>query len=287
MSAAPAAQRRPPVAAAAGPAAAGNDRRGGRALWLGALAVLLLGALALRVWGVQTGLPFVYNPDENAHFVPRAIGMFGHTLNPGYFINPPAYTYLLHAALWLRFGGREAVGASFAADPTEVFTLARLVSGVLGTFAVGFLAWAGARLFDRTTGLVAGVLAAVAFLPVHYGHFALNDVPTLAPLVPGAGGVAGVLRTGRRRDYALAGRRARGSRARPSTPAGIVLLLAAGGGRRGDRPGQPGGPRARLRGLVLAGGARAGRLPGRQPVRAARLRRLPRRAWQQQSEASG
>ena len=150
--------------------------------WAAAIAGLFLLALALRLWGLRTGLPFVYNADENAHFVPRAIGMFGHSYNPDYFINPPAYTYLVHVALWLRFGGREAVGASYAADPTTVFTIARALSGLLGALAVGFLAWAGARMFDRRTGFVAALLLAVAFLPVHYGHFALNDVPTLAPL---------------------------------------------------------------------------------------------------------
>ena len=42
--------------------------------WL-ALAGLLAVALALRLWGVAQGLPFAYNVDENAHFVPRAIGL--------------------------------------------------------------------------------------------------------------------------------------------------------------------------------------------------------------------
>ena len=60
--------------------------------------------LVLRLWGVDHGLPYVFNADENAHFVPRAIGMFGHSLNPDYFINPPAFTYLLHVAFWLRWG---------------------------------------------------------------------------------------------------------------------------------------------------------------------------------------
>ena len=173
--------------------------------WAAAIAGLFLLALALRLWGLRTGLPFVYNADENAHFVPRAIGMFGHSYNPDYFINPPAYTYLVHVALWLRFGGREAVGASYAADPTTVFTIARALSGLLGALAVGFLAWAGARMFDRRTGFVAALLLAVAFLPVHYGHFALNDVPTLAPLCVALVGIAGVLRRGHPLDYAVAG----------------------------------------------------------------------------------
>ena len=51
----------------------------------------------LRIVGFKTGLPYVYNADENSHFVPRAIGMFGHSLNPDYFINPPAFTYVVYA----------------------------------------------------------------------------------------------------------------------------------------------------------------------------------------------
>ena len=177
--------------------------------------------------------------------------MFGHTLNPGYFINPPAYTYLLHLVLWLRFDGREAVGASYAADPTEIFTLARVTAGVLGTLAVGFLAWAGARLFDRATGLVAAVVMAVAFLPVHYGHFALNDVPALAPLCLCLVGVAGVLRGGRLRDYALAGA-ALGVACATKYTAGIVLLSLLAAAVVASGP-AAGGTGARLRGLAVAG----------------------------------
>ena len=70
--------------------------RAARRGWPLALAALTLGALVLRLWGLKTGLPYVYNADENNHFVPRAIGMFGHSLNPDYFVNPPAYTYLVH-----------------------------------------------------------------------------------------------------------------------------------------------------------------------------------------------
>ncbi len=93
--------------------------------WLLAAAGILAGALALRLWGIRHGLPYVYNADENAHFVPRAVGMFGHSLNPGYFVNPPAFTYLLHVVFDLRFGGRAGVGEAMAVDRTTVFETAR------------------------------------------------------------------------------------------------------------------------------------------------------------------
>ena len=216
-----------------------------------AVAALIVTALALRLWGIEHGLPYVFNADENAHFVPRAIGMFGQSLNPEYFINPPGFTYLLHLAFWVRWGGREALGHAFATDPGSVFTLARVLSAVLGTAAVGFLVWAGRRLFDLRVGLVAGALLAVAFLPVHYAHLAVNDVPALAPLGLSLVGIAGVYRRGHRADYAVAGA-ALGVATATKYTAGIVVLgLLAAAATSQSRPLKGSDP---LQGLALAGG---------------------------------
>jgi 4-amino-4-deoxy-L-arabinose transferase-like glycosyltransferase len=217
-------------------------------LWPAAVAALVLAALGLRLWGFRHGLPYVYNADENAHFVAGAIGMFGHTYNPNYFINPPAFTYLLHAAFQLGFGGRAGVSRSYAADPSDVFALARALSAVCGAIAVGLLAWAGARLFDRRTGLVAAAVLAVAFLPVHYSHLALNDVPTLAPLCLSLAGIGGVFARGRLVDYALAGA-GLGLACATKYTGGVVLLPLLAAAAVG--PGQTLGRRAG--GLVLTG----------------------------------
>ena len=219
-----------------------------RGPWALAVGALLAVALGLRLWGLKTGLPYVYNADENAHFVPRAIGMFGHGFNPGYFINPPAFTYLLHAVFAVGWGG-EGVQRSYAAGPGDVFTVARVCSALLGTVAVWLLYVAGARLLgDRRAGLLAAALLAVTFLPVFYAHFALNDVPTLAPLCLALVGVAGVLRRGTWGDYALAGA-GLGLACATKYTGGLVLLclLAAAAGSTA-RP-----PRARALGVALAG----------------------------------
>ena len=51
--------------------------------WALAIAAIVLGALALRLWGIRWGLPFAYNLDERSHFVPRAVGYFREgTLDP-------------------------------------------------------------------------------------------------------------------------------------------------------------------------------------------------------------
>src|SRR5919201_3683455 len=84
--------------------------------WALALAALLVAAFLLRIWGVRQGLPYAYNSDENAHFVPKAIQLFGHGWNPHYFVNPPAYTYVLHVVFAGWFGGRAGVSEQFATD---------------------------------------------------------------------------------------------------------------------------------------------------------------------------
>jgi 4-amino-4-deoxy-L-arabinose transferase-like glycosyltransferase len=170
-----------------------------------ALGLLLVVALALRLWGIKQGLPYSYNADEATHFVPRAVGFFGHNLNPNYFLNPPAYSYLLYIVFELWFGSADAVARAYATDPTTVFVIARVVAAVLGSLSVWLTYVFAGRLFGRGAGLVAAAISAFAFLPVFYSHLALNDVPTLAPVALSLAGTAGVLRHGRTRDYVLAG----------------------------------------------------------------------------------
>ena len=93
------------------------------------MAALLVGALGVRLWGLKQGLPYVYNVDEASNFVPTAVSFyFTHSWNPHYFVNPPAFAYLLHAVLALRFGGKHAVAEAFATDPTATFAVARATS---------------------------------------------------------------------------------------------------------------------------------------------------------------
>ena len=182
-----------------------SARRLDRNLHRIALATLLLATLGLRLWGVKQGLPYSYNFDEARHYVPRAIAYFSHDYNPNYFLNPPAYGYLLNIVFELWFGSADAVSRAYASNPTEVFVVARVVVAVLGTLSVWLTYLAGARLFNRTVGLAAAAILGLAFLPIFYSHLALNDTPTLAPVALSLYGSAGVLRNGARRDYVIAG----------------------------------------------------------------------------------
>jgi hypothetical protein len=180
----------------------------GRWRYWGPLTIVLAVAFALRLWGIKQGLPYVYDVDEYGHFVPEAVAMFNHGLNPHYFINPPALTYLLHVVFAVWFGGlrsHSSIAREFALHPDRFFPVARVTVALLGTASVWLLYLVGARLFNRGVGLLASAVLAVAFLPVFYGHLALNDVPTLAPLTLSLLGTAGVLRRGRMFDYLVAG----------------------------------------------------------------------------------
>jgi len=223
---------------------------GNRLRWGLALGGVLVLAFGLRLWGIKHGLPFAYNADENSHFVQKAIALFTHGPNPHYFNNPPAYTYLLYLIYDIYYGSGHAVSHTLAANPTEVFVIARVTAGVLGTAAVWLLYSCARLLFDRRTGLLSAGLLAVAFLPVFYSHLALNDVPTLAPVTLSLWGTAGILRYGRRRDYLLAAI-GLGLASATKYTGGIVLaplLVAAWVHLR-----TPGQRRAALIGIALAG----------------------------------
>jgi hypothetical protein len=189
------------VDAGTGQSPAPRDRR-----WAVAIAALVLGGLLLRLWGIRWGLPFAYNLDERSHFVPRAVGFFReHSLDPDYQLNPSGLIELVAAALFLTHWSADAVVRAWQDDPGQVWTIARVASALLSTAAIPLIYVAGKRLADRTTGLVAAAVLATSFLPVHYGHLALNDAPSLAFTALALIGAAGILRTGELRHYLVAG----------------------------------------------------------------------------------
>jgi hypothetical protein len=226
--------------------------RARRSVWVG-LALVLLAGLGLRLWGVRQGLPYAYNSDEADHFLVHAVEMFEKgTLNPGYFANPPAFTYVLHGLLTLAYGGAGGAVHAYKHDPESVFTLARVAAAMLGTLALWLLYATGARLFNRAIGLLAAAIEAVAFLPVFYSHLALNDVPTLAPVTLSLLGSAGVLRKGRARDYLLAGIGLGLASATKYTGGVVLVPLVAAVAARFLQGGPAAATRA-LRGVALAG----------------------------------
>jgi 4-amino-4-deoxy-L-arabinose transferase-like glycosyltransferase len=186
-----------------------TKRRGSGAAW--ALAAILAAGLILRLWGIRSGLPVALNLDEYAHFTVTAVNMFGDGLNPHYFQNPPGFTYLLHGLFSIAYleppihSVGKGIHHAFNTDATTIYTIARVTSAVMGIGASLALYFAGRRLWGTGVALAAAAFLTFTFLPVHYSHFALNDVPTLLPLCIGLFGLSGVVLNGRAVDYGVAG----------------------------------------------------------------------------------
>lgn len=141
-------------------------------------------ALALRLLGLQYGLPEVYNPDEVA-IMARALGFARGSLNPENFLYPTFYFYVLfgwvgvYLAAVLVTGGVSSVAelqTLYYANPTGLYTAGRLLGAVAGTACVGLVYRLGERLGDARTGIAAMVFLAVAPVAVVDSHYVKHDV---------------------------------------------------------------------------------------------------------------
>ena len=138
-------------------------------LWGGpkaAFAAILAGAAALRLVGIQYGLPFgnLLNPDEQS-IVPRSWSIVhGGGLDPHWFDYP---SLLIYALAPTQLGQDEP---SYLAARIGVVALA------VGTVAATW--WLAQRVYG--SGLAGGVAAAIVAVEtthVAYGHMAVTDVP--------------------------------------------------------------------------------------------------------------
>jgi len=130
-----------------------------------ALAAILAGAAAIRLVGIQYGLPFgnLLNPDEQS-IVPRAWKLVhGGGGDPHWFDYPSLLMY---------------VNAPFQAWHSEPsYLTARIVGVVIATAAVAAAWWLGRRAYGPAAGLVAGATVAVCTIHVAYSRAAVTDVP--------------------------------------------------------------------------------------------------------------
>ena len=162
----------------------GADRRSrpGRALIV--VLALALGALILRIIGLQFGLPAVYNPDEVA-ILARALTFAKGSLNPHNFLYPTFYFYVLFAWVGVYLGfvyltGRAsslaALERSYFTDPTGLYTAGRALGVASGVATVLLVQRLGASLVNRRAGLAAAIFVAAAPLSVRDSHYIKHDV---------------------------------------------------------------------------------------------------------------
>ena len=155
---------------------------------LAALAVIALAA-ALRIWGLQFGLPHTLTrPDEEAVFA-IAQQVFQRHFNPQFFDWPSLYLYAVGAAQVLYFNVERLAGRftyeydfliAASQNPGPLFLIARAITAAAGTATVWLVYRTGLRLFDRRIGLIAALFLAVVPLHARDSHFGVPDITATA-----------------------------------------------------------------------------------------------------------
>jgi hypothetical protein len=176
--------------------------------------LLALGlAFVLRAWGLAYGLPHVYNPDEVA-ILSRALSLADRGLNPGNFVYPSLYFYLLAALTGAVYIGQWLTGAAasldafqraFWTDPSSIYLAARALSVAAGVATVAMTYVLARAVAGRTAAGAAALLLAVAYVPVRDAHMIKHDVIATLLFTLVVWQSRRVWQRGRLVDYALAG----------------------------------------------------------------------------------
>lgn len=177
------------------------------------LAVILLVATLLRLWGLGSGAPGRYQPQEQS-FLAAAIAFANGEFTPASFTHPPLFSYLvavfvkvagLLAQLTAVDGVLEGAKPVVPLDGFILHLLGRCVSaafGIAGVFATYLL---GRIAYGEVTGLIGAGLLAVNFSHVRESHFATPTTTFIFFLLLALVYVLKIADRGERRNYALFG----------------------------------------------------------------------------------
>src|SRR6266404_5286496 len=143
---------------------------------LGILTVILGLALAVRLLGINYGLPYVYNPDE-AILVNHAVAFGTGDLNPHFFGYPSLYIYVLFLIYALSYviGWLTGVFTStndfvrlFFNDVTLFYLPGRLIAALSWVMSVGIVYLLGRRAYNIRVGLIAAAFLTFSVLHVTF-----------------------------------------------------------------------------------------------------------------------
>ena len=147
--------------------------------------IILLG-LAVRIIGVDFGLPLLCHNDESV-IVNYALAYGKGDLNPHFFKVPPFLSYLMFFLYGIFFLAGKILGSfqnvmdfgyRFLADPTAFYLIGRLFCGVFfGTMTIPLMYLLGKRVFNERTGLLAALFLSMNFLHVRNSHYIYFDIP--------------------------------------------------------------------------------------------------------------
>jgi Dolichyl-phosphate-mannose-protein mannosyltransferase len=156
------------------------------------LALVLLVAAAVRMWGLGFGLPYANSRVDETAVAGPAVQFLSGSLRPANFMYPTGmlYAVALLYATWYAVTkpfGMYASLAAFAESRRQslapFFYLSRGLSAAMGTLTVWWMFAICRRAFDETAGIVSALFLALAFLHVRDSHFGTLDVTMTALVV--------------------------------------------------------------------------------------------------------
>lgn len=149
--------------------------------------MIMLLAFVLRFWGCWYGLPSLFVGDEKS-LVGGALKMiFERNIFPVF--NPAAFRILYYPVLipWIylvvfvpyvffvyltgNFASIAELRDFFIINPANFFLMARLINVFFSAGWIWLIYLLTKKMFSKRAGLIAALLAAVAWLPIHQGHF--------------------------------------------------------------------------------------------------------------------
>lgn len=148
-------------------------------------------ALALRVIGVNFGLPFLHHQDEPI-VVNHALAYSSGDLNPHFFKIPPLLSYVLFGVYGLFYGlvhflrgwSPDQFAALFFRDPSWFYLLGRLIFGViLGTLSVAILYRLATKYFSEKIAAVSALFFAGSYFHVRDSHYVYADIPMILAML--------------------------------------------------------------------------------------------------------
>ncbi len=152
-----------------------------------AASLVAAGAIGLRLWGIDFGLPNLYHPDE-WRIVARALSFGTGNFHPGSFelgtlgMYACFLLYGAYAVIGLSVGQFSSVhdfAVSYFVDPTPFYLIARGLFFVCGLLSIYLVFLIGKRLAGRWAGLSAAALMAVFPVHVFRSHLAFPDTMML------------------------------------------------------------------------------------------------------------
>jgi len=194
------------------------------------VAIILIVAFGLRIWGIWFGLPYIFHNDEGNEVL-RAL-----QLGTGQFnferIDKGLYFYLLFVEYGVLFVVLKLFGVVttagefgeyFIHDPSAFYLIGRATTAAIGTATVYLLYKLGRAAYTNGAALIAAAALAVNILHADLSHYVTVDVPLVFFTTAALLFAIRMIDSGSRQDYWYAALMAACATA-AKTP-GVLLLI--------------------------------------------------------------